>query len=44
MKNVTFLWRFFIYKAVFADGNPLKEMTISVGFPKDIKVDDTMIQ
>ena len=30
--------------AVMVDGNPSKEMTISVSFPKDVKVDDTMIQ
>jgi len=30
--------------AIMVDGNPSKEMTISVSFPKDVKVDDTMIQ
>ena len=30
--------------AIMVDGNPFKEMTISVSFPKDVKVDDTMIQ
>ena len=30
--------------AIMLDGNPSKEMTISVGFPKDEKVDDTSIQ
>lgn len=30
--------------AIMLDGNPFKEMTISVSFPKDVKVDDTMIQ
>jgi len=29
---------------IMLDGNPSKEMTISVGFPKDEKVDDTSIQ
>lgn len=26
------------------DGNPSKEMTISVSFPKNVKVDDSVIQ
>jgi len=30
--------------AVMLDGNPFDEMTISASFPKDVKVDDTMIQ
>lgn len=30
--------------AIMVDGNPFKEMTISVSFPKDAKVDDTTIQ
>lgn len=30
--------------AIMLDGNPFEEMTISVSFPKDAKVDDTMIQ
>ena len=30
--------------AIMLDGNPSKEMTISLGFPKDEKVDDTSIQ
>ena len=30
--------------AIMLDGNPSKEMTISLGFPKDEKVDDTLIQ
>ena len=29
---------------IMLGGNPSKEMTISVGFPKDEKVDDTSIQ
>ena len=30
--------------AISLGGNPVKEMIVSVGFPKDVKVDDTMIQ
>lgn len=30
--------------AIMLDGNPYKEMTISVSFLKDVKVDDTLIQ
>ena len=30
--------------AIMIDGNPFKEMIVSVSFPKDVKVDHTMIQ
>jgi len=30
--------------AIMLDGNPSKEMTISVSFPKNVKVDDSVIQ